>query len=76
MQGQKLLRSLTSFEPQLASLLLPCRSMRLLNQVVAPGRGHDLDVLHVVEHGKCPNGGAIAPQLVRVDDLWNLELTE
>ena len=46
MQGQEFLRSLSSFESQLTSLLLPCGSMRLLDQVVAPGRGHDLDVLH------------------------------
>ena len=85
MQGQEFLRSLSSFESQLTSLipaltarpeaaldaarLLPCGSMRLLDQVVAPGRGHDLAVLHGVEHGTCPNGGAIAPELVSVNGL-------
>ena len=76
MQGKEFLRSLPSFEAQLASLLLPCGSMRLLDQSVAPGRRHDLDVLHAVEHGKCPHGRPRAPELVGVDDLRNLVLTE
>jgi hypothetical protein len=46
MQGKEFLRSLPSFETQSASLLLPCGSVRLLDQIVAPGRRHNLDVLH------------------------------
>ena len=76
MQGEEFLRPLPSFESQVASLLLPCRSMRLLDQIVAPGRRYDLDVLHGMEHGKCPNSRSIAPELVSVDDLWDFELTE
>ena len=49
-QSKKFLSSLSSFEPNLFSFLLPGRSMRLLYQVVAPGTRYDLDVLHAVEH--------------------------
>ena len=40
--------------------------MGLLNQVVATGRGHNLDVLHSVEHRKLAKSGTVTPQLVGV----------
>ena len=53
-QGQEFLRSLSSLEPKLSTFLLSCGPVRLFDQIVAPGGGHDLDVLHVVEHGELP----------------------
>ncbi len=43
--------------------------MGLLNQVVTTGRGHNLDVLHAVEHRELAKGGAVTPELVRVHDV-------
>ncbi|GGN42921.1 hypothetical protein GCM10010842_29860 [Deinococcus daejeonensis] len=53
-QGQKFLRSPPSFEAQLVSLLLPCRAMRLLHQVVPARGGPHLNVLHGVDPGEFP----------------------
>jgi len=71
MQGQEFLCSPLVLEADLASFLLPCRSMGLFNQVVAARRADDLDVLNAVEHEKFPNGRSIAPQLVSVDHVWH-----
>jgi hypothetical protein len=58
MQGQEFLRPAGFLEADLTSFLLPGGPMGLFAQVVTGGRGHDLDVLHSVEHGKFPNGAA------------------
>ncbi len=50
--------------------------MGLLNQVVTTGRGHNLDVLHAVEHGKSPNRRTVAPEFIGMNDFWDLVLTE
>ncbi|WP_211248937.1 hypothetical protein, partial [Deinococcus frigens] len=41
-QPQKFLRSFFSFESLLLSFLTPCRSVRLLNDIVAASRGNHL----------------------------------
>lgn len=75
-QGQELLSPSSSFESQVLPFSSPGRAVRLLNEIVAArGRG-DLNVLHGVEHGKFPDGRTVAPQLVRVDDLGHIVLTE
>ena len=43
--------------------------MRLLHEVVAARCRNDLNVLHPVEHGKFPQGCAITPELIGMDDL-------
>jgi len=58
LQGQEFLGSSLVLEADLASFLLPCGTMGLLNQIVAARRGDNLDVLHSVEYGKFPNGAA------------------
>lgn len=50
--------------------------MRLFNQVVTARGGDHLAVLHTVEHGKLAHGRTITPELVGVDDLWHVVLTE
>ena len=75
-QGKELLSPSSSLEAQLASLLPPGGTVRLLNQVVTACRRSDLDVLHGVEHGKFSNRRTVAPQLVGVDDVRHVVLTE
>ena len=50
--------------------------MGLFHEVIAASRRHDLDVLHAVEHGKRAKGRTVAPQLVGVDDGWDVMLTQ
>ena len=72
MQGEEFLRSPSLFEAELSAFLLACRSMRLLHKVVAAGGGNDLDVLHTVEHSEFPYRSSAAPELIGLNDLWNI----
>lgn len=71
-KGEKFLSSPPSLETESAAFLLPGRSMRVLDQIVATGCGDHLSVVHVVEHGKLPEGCPIAPEFVSVDQLWDV----
>ncbi len=73
-QGKELLGSSSSFEAQLLPLVLAGWSMRLFHEVVTVGRRNDLNVLHGVEHRKLAQGRPVpvAPQLVGVNDLWDV----
>ena len=75
-ESQETLCPLSSPEAALLALVSSCRAMGLLDQVVAAGGGDNLNVLHGVEHRKFPKSGAITPELVGVDDLWYVVLTE
>ncbi len=44
----------------------------MLDQIIAAGGRDDLNVLHPVEHGKFPKCRTVTPQLVGVNDLWNV----
>jgi len=66
MQGEKFLCSLWVFKVNLAPFLLPCEPMRVFTQVIAARCSDDLDVLHVVEHWKFPNGAALYLQSLSV----------
>ena len=72
MQGQKFLCSSRFLEAQLTSFLFPGWAVGLFNQVVAARSGNDLDVLHSVEHRKGSNGRPVTPELVGVNDLWDV----
>ncbi len=48
----------------------------MLHEVIAAGRGDHLDVPHTVEHGKLTKSRPITPELVSVDRLWNVVLTQ
>jgi len=71
-QGQKFLCPSWFLEAQLTSLLLPGRAMRLFNQIVAARRGNNLELLHSVEQRKRSNGRPVTPQLIGVNDIWDL----
>jgi hypothetical protein len=51
------------------TFLPPCRSVGLLDYVVAAGCRNHLNVLHRVEHGKPAQGRTITPELIGVNDL-------
>ncbi len=44
----------------------------LLKHVVAARRGNDLDVFHAVEHRKRSNGRPVTPELIGVNDVWEV----
>ena len=44
----------------------------MLNHIVAARRGDNLDMLHTVEHRKFSQGRAITPELIGVNDLWDI----
>ncbi|GGR74394.1 hypothetical protein GCM10008959_39570 [Deinococcus seoulensis] len=73
---EEFLRPFSPFKAELTAFLLPCRSMRLLDQSVAAGCSHDLNVLHGVEHVEFPQGRPVAPQLVGVNDVWDVVLAK
>ena len=75
-RGEEFLGSRSSFEAELSTFLLPGRSMRLFHEVVAAGGRDDLDVLRSAEHGEFPRGRPVAPQLIGVDDLWDVVLAQ
>lgn len=70
-QVKKFLRSPHPFKAFLASFLISCRSMRLFNQIVAPGRGNHLTVRCTVKLRQLSNRRSIAAQFIRVDRGWH-----
>jgi hypothetical protein len=46
--------------------------MRLFNQVIATGGRDNLGMLHSVKHGKFLNGRPVTPELVSVNDGWDV----
>ncbi|CAM3196209.1 hypothetical protein DESA109040_02130 [Deinococcus saxicola] len=74
-QPQKFLRSFFSFKPLLLSFLTPCRSVRLLNDIVAASRGKHLLMVDPMQAGKVTDGSSVALQLIHVDDLWDVVST-
>ena len=76
MEVEEFQRPSSPFKAELTAFLLPCRSMRWLDQSGAAGCSHDLNVLHGVEHVEFPQGRPVAPQLVGVNDVWDVVLAE
>ncbi len=76
MQAQEFLRSFFPLEVQLLSLLTPCGTVRLFNQVVAPGRRDDLPMFDALQARDLPDRGSITPELIGVNDLWDVIFTQ
>ena len=72
MQGQNFLCLPWFLETQLTLLLFPGLAVGLFNQVIAASRGNDLDVFHGVEHIQGSNGRPVTPELIGVNDVWNV----
>jgi len=76
MQTQEFLSTLPSSEPLLGSFLSSCGSVFLLNDVVAPGRGDHLLMVDVSQARDLPDRGSVTPELIRMNDLWDVILTQ
>lgn len=50
--------------------------MFLLNNVIAAGRGDHLRVIDVSQTPALTDGSSITPELVSVNDLWNVVFTQ
>ena len=64
------------FKPLLASLLSPCRSMFLLNNIVAAGCGNHLLTVDVCKARDLPDRSPVTAELVGVDNLWDIEFNQ
>ncbi len=73
---QKFLRSFPPLESELLSLLTPCRTMRLLDQIVATRCRTHLLVVGVDQARQFPDGCAVAAQLIGVNNLWDVVFTQ
>jgi hypothetical protein len=74
-QAQEFLGAFPPFESLLTSLLSPCGSMFLLNEVIAAGRGDHLLVVDIRQARDLPDRSAITSELIRMNDLWDVILT-
>ena len=71
-QTQEFLSAFLSSESLLTSLLSPCRSVFLLNNVVIPSCGDHLLVIDICQTRDLPDRGSVTPELVGMDDLWDI----
>ena len=76
MQAQEFLRSFSPLEALLTSLLTSCAAMLFLNNVVAPGCGDHLLVVDISEGRDLPDRGCVAAELISMNDLWDVILTQ
>ena len=75
-KAQKFLRSFPPLESKLLSLLTPCRTMRLLDQVVATRCRNHLLVVDIDQARQFPDCGTIASQLIGVNGLWDIVFSQ
>ena len=75
LQAQEFLSAFSSFKALLTSLLTPCRTVGLFNQIVAACRGNDLLVVDALQTREFPNCGSVTPQLIGINDLWDIVFT-
>ena len=75
-QAQKFLSAFSSFEAPLTSLLTPCGTVGLLDQVVATRCGNHLLVVDIDQTWELPDRGTIAAQLIGVNDLRDIVFTQ
>jgi len=76
MQAQEFFGSFPPLESKLLPILMPCRSVGLLNNIVAAGRPDHLLMVNAIQAGQVADGGLVAPQLIRVDHLWDVIFTQ
>ena len=75
-QAQKFLRAFPPPESLLLSLLTPCGTMGLLDDIVAASRGDHWLMVDPIQAGKVTDCGTEAAELIRVDDLWDVVFTQ
>ena len=76
MQAQKFLSAFSSFEALLTSLLTPCGTVGLLDQVITAGCGDHLLVVDVDQARQFPDRSSVTPQLIGENDLWDIVFTQ
>ncbi len=75
MQAQKRLRSFPLLESNLLSLLTPCGTVGLFDQVVAASRREYLLMVDVDPAWDLPDHGSVATELVGMNHLWDMKFT-
>ena len=75
-QAQKFLCTFPPLESLLLTFLTPCGTVGLLNQVITAGCGNHLLVVDIDEVGNFPDRSSVTPQLIGMDDLRDIVLTQ
>ena len=75
-QVQEFLRSRSPLESLLFSLLTPCGTVGLLDQVVTSGRRDHLLVVDIDEAPNLPDRGSIAPELIGTNRVWDIVFSQ
>jgi len=75
LQAQKFLCTFSPLQSLLTSLLTPCRTMGLFNQLVTAGCGEHLLVVDVSQTRDFPDRSSVTLQLIGVNDLWDIVFT-
>jgi len=60
----------------LRSLLSPCGTAGLFDDVVAPSRGDDVLVVDALQAGDLSNRSSVTPELIGMNDLWDIIFTQ
>jgi len=76
MQAQKRLRSFPSLESKLLFLLVPCGTVRLLDDIIAAGRPDHLLIVDADQARNLPDRGSVAAELVGINHLWDVIFTQ
>ena len=75
-QTQEFLSAFPSPESLLTSLLTPCRTVGLLDQVITTRCGNHLLMVDIDQTWDLPDRSAVTPQLIGVNDLWDIIFTQ
>jgi len=75
-QVQEFLGAFPPFEALLTSFLSSCRSVFLLNEVVAAGSGDYLLVVDICQARDLPDRGSITPELIGMDNLRDIVFSQ
>jgi len=75
-QAQKFLSAFSPLESLLMSLLVPCRTLGLSNDVVTPGCRNYLLVINVDQTRDFPDRSSVAAELIGMDDLWAIVFSQ
>ena len=75
-QTQEFLSAFPSPEPLLTSLLSPCGTVGLFDDVITARRGDHLLVVDVSQAGELPDRRPVAPELIGVNDFWDVVFTQ
>ena len=75
-QVQEFLRTLSPLESLLLSLLTPCGTVGLLDQVITSGSRDHLLVVDIDEARNLSDCGSIAPEQIGTDRVWDIVFSQ